>query len=79
MRSGQGATSCKSIIVPSYLIFVLTESGELKMSTDIEVYVKGKKLKMNEFVTSIINDVMLAILNNLRDVDIDRISKIQIE
>jgi hypothetical protein len=49
------------------------------MSTDIEVYVKGKKLHMNEFVANIINDVMLAILNNLRDVNIDSISKIDIE
>jgi hypothetical protein len=49
------------------------------MSNDVEVYVKGKKLHMNEFVANIINDVMLAILNNLRDVDIEQISKIQIE
>ncbi len=49
------------------------------MAREIEVYIKGKKLAMNDFVASVINDVMIAILNNLRDVDIDRIAKIEIE
>ncbi|MBN2228477.1 MAG: hypothetical protein JW779_02715 [Candidatus Thorarchaeota archaeon] len=49
------------------------------MAVDLEVYLKGKKLFMNEFVASVISDVMLAILNNLRDVDIKKISKIQID
>jgi hypothetical protein len=49
------------------------------MSSEIEVYVKGNKLHMNGFVANVINDVMLALLNNLRGVDIERISKIQIE
>ncbi len=49
------------------------------MTDKIEVYVKGKKLPMNNFVANVINDVMLAILNNLRNVDIDKISKIEIE
>jgi len=34
---------------------------------------------MNKFVESIINDVMVAILSNLRDVEIDKISKMEIE
>ena len=49
------------------------------MARNIEVYVKGKKLPMNDFVASVISDVMMAILNNLRDVYIDTISKIEIE
>ncbi|MFW9910657.1 MAG: hypothetical protein ACFFEF_19050 [Candidatus Thorarchaeota archaeon] len=49
------------------------------MTDKIEVYVKGKKLPMNNFVSNVINDVMLAILNNLRNVEIDKISKINIE
>lgn len=49
------------------------------MNNGIEVYVKGKEIHMNVFVSSIINDVMLAILRNLRDVNIDKISKIHIE
>jgi hypothetical protein len=43
------------------------------MTENIEVYVKGKKLPMNDFVSNVINDVMLAILNNLRDVEIEKI------
>jgi len=49
------------------------------MTHEIEVYVKGKKLPMNDFVANVINDVLLAILNNLRNVDVDKISKIEIE
>ncbi|MFW9956920.1 MAG: hypothetical protein ACFFCT_02525 [Candidatus Odinarchaeota archaeon] len=49
------------------------------MTHEIEVYVKGKKLPMNDFVANVINDVLLAIINNLRNVDIDKISKIEIE
>jgi hypothetical protein len=49
------------------------------MTNDIEVLVKGKKLPMNDFVANVINDVMLAILKNLRNVEIDKISKIEID
>ena len=49
------------------------------MSDKLEVYVKGKKLPMNEFVRNVFNDIFLAILNNLHDVEIDKISKIEIE
>jgi hypothetical protein len=49
------------------------------MSDKLEVYLKGKKLPMNKFVENVINDVLLAILNNLRDVDVETISKITIE
>jgi hypothetical protein len=49
------------------------------MTHDIEVLVKGKKLPMNDFVANVINDVMLAILKNLRNVEIDKISKIEID
>jgi len=49
------------------------------MTHDIEVLVKGKKLPMNDFVANLINDIMLAILNNLLNVEIEKISKIVIE
>ncbi|MGY5873103.1 MAG: hypothetical protein RTV72_12710 [Candidatus Thorarchaeota archaeon] len=49
------------------------------MTGKLEVYLKGKKLPMNNFVESVINDVMVAILSNLRNVEIDKISKIEIE
>ena len=50
-----------------------------EMSDKLEVYVKGKKLPMNDFVENIFNDILLAILNNLRNIEIDKISKIEIE
>lgn len=49
------------------------------MAINLEIYLKGKKLPMNKFVANVINDVMMALLNNLHDVKIDKISKIQIE
>jgi hypothetical protein len=49
------------------------------MSDKLEVYLKGKKLPMNKFVEKVFNDVLLAILNNLRDIEVEKISKIQIE
>jgi hypothetical protein len=49
------------------------------MTQNIEVYVRGKKLPMNDFVSNVINDVLLALLNNLRGVEIDKISKIEIQ
>jgi len=49
------------------------------LTEKLEVYLKGKRLPMNKFVESIINDVMVAILSNLRDVEIDKISKMEIE
>lgn len=57
-----------------------TKNSVKKIMTDrLEVYLKGKKLPMNKFVENVINDVMVAILSNLRDVEIDKISKIEIE
>ena len=49
------------------------------MSDKLEVYLKGKKLPMNQFVEKVFNDILLAILKNLRDVEIDKISKVEIE
>jgi len=49
------------------------------MTDRLEVYLKGKKLPMNNFVENVINDVMVAILSNLRNVEINNISKIEIE
>ena len=53
--------------------------GENILTEKLEVYLKGKRLPMNNFVESVINDVMVAILSNLRNVEIDKISKIEIE
>ena len=48
------------------------------MAADFELYVKGKKIPMNEFVSDIIHDVTKAILDNLQGIDLDKISKIEI-
>jgi len=49
------------------------------MSDKLEIYLKGKKLPMNKFVENVFNDVLLAILNNLRGIEIENITKIEIE
>ena len=49
------------------------------MTDNLEVYLKSKKLPMNKFVSNVINDVMMALLNNLHDIEVDKISKIQID
>ena len=49
------------------------------MSDKLEVYLKGKRLPMNKFVENVFNDVVLAFLQNLRNVEIEKISKIEIE
>ena len=48
------------------------------MTADFELYVKGKKIGMNEFVSNIIHDVTNAILQNLNGIDLEKISKIEI-
>lgn len=45
---------------------------------DMELYVKGKRIPMNEFVNNVLRDVVLAVLSNLHDVGIDRIEYIEI-
>ena len=49
------------------------------MSDKLEIYLKGKRLPMNTFVENVFNDILLAILNNLRNVEVEKISKITIE
>ncbi len=52
-------------------------SGVMTMGT-LEVYVKGQKIATNRFVRDVLRDVLLAILNNLHDVHVDDITKIEI-
>lgn len=49
------------------------------MDSDFELYVKGKRIEMNDFVSKVINDMLMAILSNLRDVDLKKISLVEIE
>ena len=46
---------------------------------EFEIYLKGKKLFTNAFVAAVFHDVLLALLNNLRDVDVSEIKSIKIE
>ena len=49
------------------------------MTSDFVLYVKGNEIHMNDFVAKIINDVMMAILSNLREIDLETITKIEID
>ncbi len=48
------------------------------MASKLKLFVGGEEVHMNEFVASVFRDVFLALLNNLRDIEIDEISKIEI-
>ncbi|MFW9807102.1 MAG: hypothetical protein ACFFFK_10280 [Candidatus Thorarchaeota archaeon] len=49
------------------------------MTSDFVLYVKGKEIQMNDFVSRLIYDVMMAIISNLRDIDLEEITTIEIE
>ncbi|MFX1484271.1 MAG: hypothetical protein ACFFCP_13910 [Promethearchaeota archaeon] len=49
------------------------------MGSDFELYVNGDRIEMNDFVASVISDVLMAILSNLRDIDLKEISVVEIQ
>ncbi|MHA2360212.1 MAG: hypothetical protein ACXAB5_08050 [Candidatus Thorarchaeota archaeon] len=49
------------------------------MGSDFELYVEGNRIEMNDFVASIISDVLMAIISNLRDIDLEKISLVEIK
>ncbi|MFW9787455.1 MAG: hypothetical protein ACFFE2_01095 [Candidatus Thorarchaeota archaeon] len=49
------------------------------MTADFVLYVQGKEIHMNDFVARIINDVLMALLDNLRDINLEKITKIEID
>jgi hypothetical protein len=49
------------------------------MTSDFVLYVKGEEIHMNEFVANVISGVLLAIISNLRDIDLDTITKVEID
>lgn len=79
MSIGQGVRTCKSILMRFLYPHNRNEIEANMMTKDFEVYLQGKKLPMNKFVANVINDVMMALLNNLHDIEIKKISKIQID
>lgn len=49
------------------------------MTSDFVLYVKGEEIPMNDFVAKVISGVMMAIISNLRDIDLETITKIEID
>jgi hypothetical protein len=48
------------------------------MASKLKLIVGGEEVHTNEFVENIFRDIVLALLNNLRDIELDEISKIEI-
>jgi len=48
------------------------------MPSKLKLVVGGEEVHMNEFVANVFRDVILALLNNLRDIELDEISRIEI-
>ncbi|MFW9802802.1 MAG: hypothetical protein ACFFFC_09135 [Candidatus Thorarchaeota archaeon] len=48
------------------------------MASKLKLVVGGEEVHMNEFVANVLRDVVLALLNNLRNIELDEISKIEI-
>lgn len=51
----------------------------IRMGSDFELYVNGNRIEMNDFVASVISDVLMAILSNLRDINLEKISLVEIQ
>ncbi|MHA2140733.1 MAG: hypothetical protein ACXADC_02125 [Candidatus Thorarchaeota archaeon] len=48
------------------------------MGSKLKLVVGGEEVHMNEFVANVFRDIVVALLNNLRDIEIEDISKIEI-
>ncbi len=57
----------------------MSRRGGLMLTSDFVLYVKGKEIPMKDFVANIIGDVLMAILSNLRDIDLETITKVEID
>jgi hypothetical protein len=44
----------------------------------MELYIKGTKIPMNEFVNNVLRDVVMAVISHLRDIEIETIERIDI-
>ena len=49
------------------------------MGSEFELYVKGNRIEMNDFVASVISDVLMAIISNLRGIELEKISLVEIK
>ncbi len=48
------------------------------MAHEFELFIKGKRIGMNDFVQNVVHDVILAIITHLHGIDVEEISKIEI-
>ncbi len=48
------------------------------MAAEFELYVKGEKIPINEFVSNVIHDFAFAIIKNLHGIELEKIAKIEI-
>jgi hypothetical protein len=46
--------------------------------TKMELYIDGKKIPMNQFVRSVIHDVNVSMVSHLKNVEAEKITKIEI-
>jgi hypothetical protein len=53
--------------------------GGLMLTSDFVLYVKGKEIHMNDFVAKIISGVLMVIISNLRDIDLETITKVEVD
>ena len=49
------------------------------LTSDFVLYVKGKEIQMNDFVAKIISGVLMVIISNLRDIDLETITKVEVD
>ncbi len=49
------------------------------MVADFDLIINGKKIAMNEFVSDVIHDIMVALLSKLHNVELEKIRKIEVE
>ena len=53
--------------------------GRIKMAKGINLIINGEEISMNEFVSSVLHDILIALLQNLRGLeDLDEIKRIEI-
>ena len=48
------------------------------MTEKLELFIKGEKVFMNEFVENVIHDVMMALVSHLKNIEISKIERIEI-
>ncbi len=50
----------------------------IRMAADFELFVNGKKIPMNEFVSDMVYDIITAVLQNLHGFELEKLTKVEI-